>query len=584
MGSARRKTALKKSTVIKICVIVAVVLALGTVAVLMLQSRVSEQFGSNKEQVKTAQVTVGSISTTVTGSGTLANQESEDTFISGTVEVNEVYVNAGDNVSKGDMLASVNSASVVKAMKEVQDSIDSIDEKIGALTGEDISDSITAGVDGRVKKVYAAVGDSIADVMYDKGALMLLSVDGYLSVDVKTDALAAGDTVTVKVDGGSEYDGTVEGAWGGTATVLVADDEAPFGAKASIFKNGSEVGSGQLAIHEQVAVTGFTGKVSSLGVSEGDYVNSGATLLTLEDASNTVNYATLLEQRADLEEQLHDLIVINKEGAVYAQANGMITAISETEDSTTTTTTAVTSSSAKTGRTSGSGSTASAAATSSDTKNNGTSTTVTENADAEDGTTISICPTDTMSVEFNVDETDVGALAIGQDAKVTISALGDEAYDAKVTDLDTVGTSTDGVTTYTATLTLNKAKGMLEGMSASVTIIIEGKEGALLVPVDAVTKTSSTAYVHTSYDESSKELKDMVEVVCGLSNDEYIEISSGLSEGDTVYYTEAAEDERSNYSGPGFGGPSMGGPNGGGPSGRSGGGPGGGGNRQSRQN
>ena len=189
-----------------------------------------------------------------------------------------------------------------------------------------------------------------------------------------------------------------------------------------------------------------------------------------------------------------------------------------------------------------------------------------------------------MSVEFNVDETDVGALAIGQDAKVTISALGDEAYDAKVTDLDTVGTSTDGVTTYTATLTLDKAKGMLEGMSASVTIIVEGKEGALLVPVDAVTKTSSTAYVHTSYDESSKELKDMVEVVCGLSNDEYVEISSGLSEGDTVYYTEAVEDERSSFSGPGFGGPSMGGPNGGGPSGRSGGGPGGGGNRQSRQN
>ena len=137
-------------------------------------------------------------------------------------------------------------------------------------------------------------------------------------------------------------------------------------------------------------------------------------------------------------------------------------------------------------------------------------------------------------------ETEVGALAVGQDAKVTISALGDEAFDAKVTDLDTVGTSTDGVTTYTATLTLDKAKGMLEGMSASVTIIIEGKEGALLVPVEAVTKTSSTAYVHTSYDESSKELKDMVEVVCGLSNDEYIEIVSGLAEGDVIWYREAA--------------------------------------------
>ena len=477
-----------------------------------------------------------------------------------------MYVNAGDTVKKGDMLASVNSASVVKAMKEIQDDIDEIDEKIGDLEAEDVSDSITAGVDGRVKKIYATAGKSVSDIMYEHNALMLLSVDGYLSLDVTTDALAAGDAVKVKVEGGSEYDGTVDGSWGGTATVLVADDSAPFDAKATVVKNGKEVGTGKLGIHEQVAVTGFTGTVSSVSVSENSYVNAGDTLITLEDTSNTVNYATLLEQRADLEDQLHDLIVINKEGAVYAQENGLITAISETEDSKTTTTTAVTGTASRTGRSS---SGASGAATSA---NGATATTtVTENSEEEDGTTISICPTDTMSVEFNVDETDVGALAVGQEAKVTVSALGDDTYDAKITDLDTVGTTSDGVTTYTATLTLDKVKGMLEGMSASAVIIIEGKENTLLVPVDAVNKTSSTAYVYTTYDESSGELGGLVEVVSGLSNDEYIEISSGLSEGDTVYYTESEEDE---FGFPGgFSGMSgtPGGFSGGGPSGRSGG-------------
>lgn len=574
MSSTRRQNAMKKSTVIKICVAVVVVLVLGAVAVLTLQSRVSEKYGDkDKDEVKSAQVTVGGISTTVTGSGTLANQESEDTFISGTVEVTEVYVSAGDTVKKGDMLASVNSASVVKAMKEIQDDIDEIDGKIGDLEEEDISSTITAGVDGRVKKINASAGDSVSDVMYDKKALMLLSIDGKMSIDVKTDALSAGEAVKVKLQDGSEYDGTVDATWGGTATVLIADDTAPFGAKATVSKDGKEIGSGELAIHEQVAVTGFTGTVSSVSVSENNYVYSGDTLLTIEDASSTVNYATLLKQRADLEEQLQNLIVINKEGAVYAQENGMITAISETEDSKTTTTTAITSSASKTGKTSSStpgatsGTNGSAAAT----------TTVTENSDEEDGTTISICPTDTMSVEFSVDETDIGALSIGQEAKVTISALGDDAYDAKVTDIDTVGTSSDGVTTYTATLTLDKQKGMLDGMSVSATIIIEGKDDALLVPVDAVNKTSSTAFVYTSYDESTGELGDMVEVVCGLSNDDYTEISSGLSEGDTVYYTESEEDGFSGFGGFSGGGPSMGMPNmgGNGGPGRSGGFPGG---------
>ena len=386
-----------------------------------------------------------------------------------------------------------------------------------------------------------------------------------MSLEVETDALSAGDTVKVKTSD-AEYDGTVDSVWGGTATILVSDDSVPFGAKATVTKDGKEIGTGELAIHEQVAVTGFTGTVSSVNVSENDYVYSGSTLITLEGTSSTVNYATLLEQRADLEEQLQNLIIINKEGAVYAQENGMVTAISETEDSTTTTTTAITASASKSGRSSSTNS-----GTSSSTKGSDTATTtVTENTDAEDGTTISICPTDTMSVELSVDETDIGALAVGQEATVTISALDDESFDAKVTDLDTVGTTSDSVTTYTATLTLDKVKGMLDGMSVSAVVVIEGKDDALLVPVDAVHKTSSTAYVYTSYDESTDELGDMVEVVCGLSNDDYTEISSGLSEGDTVYYIEAEEDEFSSFGG--FGGMSgMPSGNGGPPSGFSGG-------------
>jgi HlyD family secretion protein len=79
---------------------------------------------------------------------------------------------------------------------------------------------------------------------------------------------------------------------------------------------------------------------------------------------------------------------------------------------------------------------------------------------------------------------------------------------------------------------------MLAGMSASANISITSVENALIIPVDALNKTSSTAYVYTSYDEENDTFGGMTEVEYGISNSNYVEIKSGLKEGDTVYYKE----------------------------------------------
>lgn len=568
MNTSRRRKPIKAGTLIKIALVIAVILSAGFFLVHYLRSRVEGQFAGNEEnKVQRVQVTTGSIKTTVSGSGTLANEDSEDTFISGTVDVTEVYVKAGDNVAEGDMLASVNSASVVKAMKEVQDQIDDLDEKINDLEEEEIDDEITSGVDGRIKKIYAEEGMAVADVMKEHGALMLISVDGSMALEVETDTLKEGDSVTVTTEDGTEYEGEVDAVWAGTATILIDDASAEYGANAEVAKDDVRIGEGSLYIHEEVAVTGFTGTIDDLKVSVNQKVSAGKTLLSLDDVSSTVNYATLLEQRADLEDSLQDLIIIYKEGAVYAKQNGMVTAITETEDSTTTTTTA-----------------------SSGIRNQETSlTTVTEDSDEEDGTTISICPTDSMIIELSVDETDILSLSVGQEAEVTISSLGEDTYAGTITELDTVGSSSDGVTSFTATLTIDKEAGMLAGMSASAAITIEGRDNALLLPVDAVKKTSSTSYVYMSYDEETQTFGDMTEVTTGLSNTNYIEILSGLSEGDTIYYTETEDENASGFGGmPGGGMPGgdmPGGMSGGGssggsnmPGGMSGGGRGSGGN------
>jgi len=71
-----------------------------------------------------------------------------------------------------------------------------------------------------------------------------------------------------------------------------------------------------------------------------------------------------------------------------------------------------------------------------------------------------------------------------------------------------------------------------------VVIRISGVDNAVIIPVEALHQTSSTSYVYTEYDEEMGEFGGVVEVSTGISNSSYVEIISGLEEGDTVWYTE----------------------------------------------
>ena len=123
---------------------------------------------------------------------------------------------------------------------------------------------------------------------------------------------------------------------------------------------------------------------------------------------------------------------------------------------------------------------------------------------------------------------------MGQETDVTIKSIGDDALSGIVTEIDKSGASGS----YTAVVTFDKITGMLPGMTASVDVRIEGVDNAIIIPVDALNRTSTGAYVYTSYDEETQQYGGRVDVVTGLSNNNYVEIKSGLSVGDTVYYTE----------------------------------------------
>ena len=176
-------------------------------------------------------------------------------------------------------------------------------------------------------KVYAKAGDTVADVMYDHGALMLVSLDGLYAVKVdNTGKLRVGESVSVVGADGTQADGQIAAIEKETATVTVPLSGFSFDEKVTVnASSGTTLGSGKLFVYSQQKITGYSGTVASVSVGEGTAVSSGDTLLTLSDTDYTADTSVLLKQRKKLVDQSNRLTQISKTGYVYADEDGVIT-------------------------------------------------------------------------------------------------------------------------------------------------------------------------------------------------------------------------------------------------------------------
>ena len=187
-----------------------------------------------------------------------------------------------------------------------------------------------------------------------------------------------------------------------------------------------------------------------------------------------------------------------------------------------------------------------------------------------------------LTFEMSVDELDVHSVAVGQSVEITADAFEGEMFSGKVTNISLASAYSNGVTNYPVTVTLDETKDLLPGMNVDGNIILAQADDVLVIPVDALMRGNRVYVKDTSVTESNGSVPAgfrSVEVETGLMNDDYVEILSGLSEGDEVYVSQSSQSSGINMMPGGMGG-GMGGPGGGGaPGGGGGGAPGGGGGR-----
>ena len=497
-----------------VLVVIAILIAGVAVGIKILRQRVTEAYGQkSSDEAKTATVTIGSISTTISGSGTLSAEEVTEVTLPDGIEIRSLCVEKDDTVKEGDPLAYLDLTSVLSAMNDIQNELEEIDEEIVTASKATVDTRIMSTVTGRVKAVYAKTGDSVLSVMYEHGALLVISLDGHMAVDIPAKNTAIGESVSVTLSDGSVYTGTVDSVFKETATVLITDDKPLLGDKAVVTNaEGNKIGSGKLYIHQPLNVTGYAGTVNRVSVEENTRVTNNRVLFYLTDTAYTAEYDALLKERASLEEDLTEFISLYKAGGlVRSPISGKVESIADEQET------------SETGET------------------------------VSEWTFATLRPQEKMIVTASIDESNILSVELGQAASVTISSISDDPFTGEVTSIEKTGTSSSGVTGYSVEVTLDRTDDMLPRMSATVNIRIEGVDNALLLPEDAVTKTRDSAYVYTSVNETTGELEGMVEVKTGLTGGGYIEITDGLKEGDTVYYTEKASTDFGSFMA-GFGG------------------------------
>lgn len=145
-----------------------------------------------------------------------------------------------------------------------------------------------------------------------------------------------------------------------------------------------------------------------------------------------------------------------------------------------------------------------------------------------------------LKMTMNVDELDINKISVGQDVTITADAVEGKTFAGKVTKINMAGTTTNGVTTYPVEVQIdNPDEDLLPGMNVSTEIVVSQADDVIAIPVGAVTRGNMVLVktgANSSEDPSIPEGYEYVEVETGISNDSYVEIKSGINEGDEIAY------------------------------------------------
>lgn len=180
-----------------------------------------------------------------------------------------------------------------------------------------------------------------------------------------------------------------------------------------------------------------------------------------------------------------------------------------------------------------------------------------EDSVASGASLIQVADFENLTVSVQIDEYDIAKVTVGMPCLVTATATS-QMVPCEIGAISYIASSSTGsVAYYTATIDVDAPQGVYPGMQASVVIVQEEAQNAVILKQSALQfDLNNQAYV--LMDNAAGE-KVKVEVTVGVSNGNYVQIVSGLSQGDVVYAKDSGDTTSAANMGMGFNMGMMGG-------------------------
>ena len=485
----------------------------------------------NAAERETAKATIGNITSSITGSGTIESSATKNISSEVAADVLKVNVSVGDKVSKGDVLIELDKTTYDTKIRELNKNITKLASNVSSYKSDINNLYVYATKTGYVSNLNLDVGDSV-----NKNSIVLQITNDeyyYISCQVNYNSglnLKVGDTAKVMlVDTLTYLDGEVSYV---SDLKEISDSGTPLQTVEVKIKNPGytldgllasvTLGTGTSAVKavKNVNITSSkssnfkvqsSGNVETLYVRNGDYINVGDLIMVLKNDDLKENLNDAVSSLNDAYEDLNN----EKENldfyTIVAPIDGIVTNINVSEG----------------------------------------------DYVRSESNLMTIVNNDNVEFQIDVDELDINDVTVGAEVKVTIDALEETAtspFIGHVTNISIEGNSMNSVTSYPVTISLEGSDKIKMGMNCTAEIIIQSKENVLTVPVEAVNTKRGEYYV--SFVDGTE-----AKVEVGLYDDTNIEIVSGLTEGDEIYLpvTVKSSSSKNENAENGFGGFDFGG-------------------------
>lgn len=155
-----------------------------------------------------------------------------------------------------------------------------------------------------------------------------------------------------------------------------------------------------------------------------------------------------------------------------------------------------------------------------------------------DGTTIAtVANMNDLIFRGNIDETEVGRLSTGMTMKITIGALQDLKFDARLEYIAPKATDQNGANQFEIKAAVNlpsNATNIRSGYSANAEIVLAEAKNVLAVQESAIEFDGNDTYVYVIKGEGDKQTYERRKVQTGISDGINIEIRSGVKPNERI--------------------------------------------------